>query len=140
GSRICDNEVLACRDAGISVLGVAAPGASMRIADNSLSVNGPGIRCAVDGAWIEGNKVNAAPQGDRQPTGAGIHLLTGLDPTGSDQCHVLANQIRGFPSAGIRIDAPIAELMIKVNIIEQCGNGIIMVDRASAGSLSIENN
>jgi hypothetical protein len=140
GSRICDNEVLVCRDAGISVLGIAAPGASVRIAGNSLSVNGPAIRCGVDGAWIEDNQIGGAPQGDRQPSGAGISLLTGLDTTGSDQCQVLANQISGFPGSGILINAPIADLIIKLNIIEQCGTGIVMQDAASAASLSIENN
>jgi hypothetical protein len=140
GSRICGNEVLVCRDAGISVLGIAAPGASMRIAENRLSVNGPGIRCALDGAWIEGNKVEAAPRGGRQPTGSGISLLTGVDPTGSDQCQVLANQISGFPDSAILINAPIIDLIVKLNIIDRCGNGIVMIDAASAGSLSIENN
>ena len=140
GSRICANEVLTCRAAAISVLGVAAPGASMRIADNSLNVNGPGIRCGVDGAWIEGNKLTAAAQGDRQPTGSGISLLTGIDPTGSDQCQVLANQIAGFPDAGILINAPVADLIVKLNIIERCGNGIVMIDTASSDSVSIENN
>jgi hypothetical protein len=140
GSRLCDNEVLTCRDAAISALGIALPGASMRIAGNSLNVNGPGIRCGVDGAWIEGNKLTAAVQNGRQPTGSGISLLTGVDPTGSDQCQVLANQITGFPEAGILVNAPVADLIVKMNIIERCGSGIVMIDTASADSVSIENN
>jgi hypothetical protein len=140
GSRICDNEVLTCQDAGISVLGVAAPGASMRIAGNSMSVNGPAIRCGVNGALIEDNKISGAAQGDRQPTGSAISLIAGLDTSGSDQCQVLANQINGFPGSGILINAPIADLIVKLNIIERCGNGIVMQDDASGASLSIENN
>jgi hypothetical protein len=139
-TRISGNEVLTCQQPAISVLGIAAPGASMRIADNSLRVTGPGILCAVDGAWLEGNKLTAVAQGELRPSGAGIALLTGLDPTGSDQCQVLANQVAGFPEAGILINAPIAELIVKLNIIERCGNGIVMIDAASGGSLSIENN
>jgi hypothetical protein len=139
-SRICGNQVLGSRDGAINVLGLTVAGGSMRIADNDLNVNGSAIRCAVDGAWIEDNKINAVAQGDRQPIGSGISLVTGLDPNGSDQCQVLANQVRGFPDAGILIEAPARDLIVKLNIIEDCGNGIVMVDAASAGSLSIENN
>jgi hypothetical protein len=139
-SHICDNEVLGCREAAISALGFALAGASMRICDNSFNVAGPGIRCSVDGAWIEGNKITAVRQGQRQPTGSGIHLSVGLDPNGSDQCQVLANQISGFPAAGVLVDAPTQELIVKLNIIENCGNGIVMLDAASAGAVSIENN
>ena len=139
-SQICSNEVIGSREGGISMLGFALPGASVHITHNSLNVNGPGIRCAVDGAWIEGNKLRAVAQGDRQPTGSGISLLTGLDPTGSDQCQVLANQISGFPDAGILISAPVADLIVKLNIIDRCGNGIVMLNTGSSGAVSIENN
>ncbi|RZL91036.1 MAG: right-handed parallel beta-helix repeat-containing protein [Variovorax sp.] len=139
-ARICGNQLLGCRTQGIGVLGLALPGATMRITDNSLSVNGAGIRCAVDGVWIEANKLSAVRQGDRQPTGAGISLMVGLDPSGSDQCQVLANQIDGFPDAGVLVQAPAMELVIEQNVIERCGNGILMIDTARSGSLSIANN
>jgi hypothetical protein len=140
-SRIQGNEVLGCRDGAISVLGVTLPGGSMRIADNSMNVDDVAVRCGVDGAWIEGNKIRATPPRDgRRTPGAGIALVSGLDPNGSDQGQILANQISGFAEAGIRVQAPARDLIIKLNIIEDCGNGILMEDAASAGSLSIENN
>ena len=67
-------------------------------------------------------------------------LRTGLDPTGADQCHILANQISGFAGAGIAIRSPTRELLVKLNIVERCGNGIISEDEANAASVSIENN
>jgi hypothetical protein len=139
-SIVSGNELFGARDAGISMLGFALPGASMRIANNNLNVNGPGIRCAVDGAWIEGNKLTAVVSEDKAPTGAGIALLTGLDLSGSDQCQLLGNQVSGFPDAGILIDAPVRDLLCKLNIVENCGNGIVMRNAAGAGSVSIENN
>ncbi|VTU35524.1 DUF6519 domain-containing protein [Variovorax sp. PBL-E5] len=139
-TRIGDNQLLGCRTQGIGVLGIALPGAAMRIAGNGLSVNGDGIACAVDGAWIEANKLSAVRQGDRAPTGAGIRLGVGLDPSGSDQCQVLANQIGGFPDAGVLVQAPASDLVIAQNVIEDCGNGILMVDTARSGSLSITGN
>ena len=134
------NQVLACRTQGVGLLGLALPGAAMRVTGNSLNLNGPGIRCGVDGAWIDGNKLTAVRQGDRQPTGAGIHLSVGLDPSGSDQCQVLANQLSGFPDAGVLVQAPAQDLMIEQNLIAGCGNGILMVDTARSGSLTIANN
>ncbi len=140
GHRVEDNEVLGCRDGGLAALGFALPGASMRICGNTLSVNGPGIECGVDGAWIEGNKLNATRQGERAPTGSAIVLAAGLDPTGSDQAQVLANQISGFADAGVLVSAPVRDLICKLNIIENCGAGIVMGDDAEASAVSIENN
>jgi hypothetical protein len=139
-SSIARNELLGCRQGGIVLTGFAFPGASMRIENNTLNVNGPGISCAVDGAWIQGNKVVGVTQGDRQVTGSGISLLTGLDLNGSDQCQLLANQVSGFPFAGILISAPVQNLICKLNIIEKCAIGIAMANAAAAGYVSIENN
>lgn len=134
------NQVLGTQEVGLSAEGLALPGASIRISDNNLNVHGPGIRCAVGGAWIEGNKIGAAREGDRVTGGSGIDLATGLDKSGGGQAQVLSNQISGFPDAGIVINTPLRELIVKLNIIEKCGNGIVMSDAARAGSLSIENN
>jgi hypothetical protein len=42
--------------------------------------------------------------------------------------------------AGIVIGSPTRELIVKLNIIENCGNGIISGEEANAVSVSIENN
>jgi hypothetical protein len=141
-TRMTGNQVLGSHEVGLAAEGFALPGASVRLTGNNLNLHGTGIRCAVDGAWIEGNKLQATRDGDgeRVPRGAGIELVTGLDRNGSNQCQVLANQVSGFPEAGILIEAPVQALIVKLNIIEQCGNGIVMTDSARAGSLSIENN
>jgi hypothetical protein len=141
GTRIAGNEVLGCRLGAITALGLCGPGASMRVTDNSINVSGPAITAGVDGLWIEDNKLVAAPTPDGQPpAGAGITLQTGLDPNGADQCQVLSNQISGFGGAGIAIRMPARELIVKLNIIEQCGNGIVSEDAARSAIVSIENN
>jgi hypothetical protein len=141
-TRITGNEILACRDTAITVLGLGAPGSSMTIGHNSLGIAGTGIRCGVAGAWIEGNKlVNTASAAEaRAGTAVGVALATGLDKNGADQCQILSNQITGFALAGIVIGSPTRELIVKLNIIENCGNGIISGDDANAVSVSIENN
>lgn len=141
-TRITGNEVLGCHETAISALGLGAPGSSMVISNNSVNVTGSGIRCGVDGVWIEGNKLlcSATTAAARSSDLVGISLATGLDKNGADQCQILANQISGFTEAGILIASPTRELIVKFNIIENCGNGIISGDEAHAGSVSIENN
>lgn len=142
GTRIAGNEVLGCSEIAISTLGLGAPGSSMAIRNNSLNIRGSGIACGVDGLWIEGNKLVAtAPSNtDRPPPTIGIALTIGLDRNGADQCQILANQISGFALAGILIAAPVRDLIVKLNIIENCANGIVSRDDAKSGSVSIENN
>jgi hypothetical protein len=53
---------------------------------------------------------------------------------------VLANQISGFADAGIAIGMPVRELIVKLNTVQQCGNGIVSLDDARSDSVAIENN
>ena len=138
-TRIAGNDAISCTQAAMSATGLGLSGASMTISRNTLSIAGSGIRCAVNGAWIEENKL-ANTATTATDTSVAIALVTGLDKNGSDQCQVLANQIDGFGGSGIVISAPVRELIVKLNIIENCGSGIMSTDDANAGSLSIENN
>lgn len=139
-TRIGGNQVVGTREVGFSLTGLALPGASVRISGNNLQVHGPGIRCSTDGLWIDNNMLHAARDRDNPRRGSGIQLVTGLDKNGSNQAQLVANQIDGFPEAGIAVAAPVLDLLVKLNIIESCGNGIVMTDSASAGSVSIDNN
>ena len=140
-TRIAGNEILGCKLGAITALGLCGAGASMRVCDNSIDVNGPGITAGVDGLSICGNKlVTSTARDDKTRSGAGIALRTGLDPSGANQCQIVGNQISGFPAAGILIASPTRELIVKQNIIELCGNGIVAEDEAEAASVAIENN
>ena len=139
-TRITGNEILGCSEGGVAVLGLAASGATVEFRANSLNVSGPGIVAGAGGLWIADNKLNAStPSADLAPK-AGIHLRAGLDPNGADQCQVLANQIAGFEDAAILIESPTRDLIVKLNLIERCGNGIVLRGEAQAESVSIENN
>ena len=139
GTRITGNEVMGCRQGALTVLGLCGAGASMTINHNSLNVAGAGITGGVDGLWIEGNKLTATSSG-RGVNGAGISLRAGLDRNGANECQILANQISGFQDAGIFIGSPTRELIIKLNIIQRCGNGILCADEAQGRQVAIENN
>jgi hypothetical protein len=140
GTRIEGNEVSACRNVAIDMLGSCGPGASIRIANNELRIVGSGISAGVDGLWIEGNKLSTFSDRGQRANGAGIQLRTGFDPNGIDRCQILSNQISEFDGAGIAIEAPVGDLIVKLNQIEQCGNGIVATNDASSISVAIENN
>jgi hypothetical protein len=140
GTHVVGNDISGCREPAVNMLGSALIGSSVHIENNTLSVNGPGIRCANNFAWIQGNRLTAVVQGDRAPTGAGISLVTSFDQTGSDQCQLLSNQIGGFPDAGILMTAPVRDLICKLNIVDRCGNGILFRPSAPGQSITVENN
>jgi len=141
-TTITGNDVLTSTQVAVSALGQSLAGSSMTISRNIFSIVGSGVVCGVDGAWICDNKLFNTSDGTAtlQGTEVGITLATGLDRNGSNQCQILANQIAGFAQAGILIAAPVRDLIVKLNIIENCGNGIISSDNANSASLSIENN
>ena len=140
-TRITGNEIFGCQQGALELLGLAAPGASMQLRANSLNVSGPGITVGVDGLWITDNKLLALAQDvNKTLSGAGIRLRSGLDPNGANECQLLSNQITGFEDAGILIESPVRELIVKLNIIERCGNGIVSQGDAKGANVSIENN
>jgi hypothetical protein len=139
-TRIAGNEVLGCSEVAITALGLGSPGSSMGINRNSLNISANGIRAGVAGLWIEDNKLVNSGVAARARTEVGIALATGMDKAGPGVCQILANQISGFPLAGILIGAPTRDLIVKLNVIENCGHGIVCADDANGGSMSIENN
>jgi hypothetical protein len=140
-ARVDGNDVVACRQGAINALGFCGPGASMRITNNQFNIAGPGVAAAVDGLWIEGNKLDAIiARADVRPTNIGVLLRTGLDPNGSDQCQIVSNQISGFTGPAIAIQSPVRDLIIKMNQIERCGNGIVLEEGTNSASVSIDNN
>jgi hypothetical protein len=140
GTHIVDNELALCGDTAISALGLGAQGSSLAIRGNSLNITGNGIRTGLDSTWIENNKLFNTVTSARASQTSGIGLATGLDKNGIDRCQILANQVTGFSLAAIVIGSPTRDLIVKLNIIDGCGNGIISADDANAGSVSIENN
>lgn len=139
-TRLTGNQLLGCRAQGLSAVGLVLDGASVRISDNALNVNGPGIRCSANAACIERNELVAVNDGERPPTGAAIALAAGLERGGVQGCRVLANRMRGFPVGGVVIDAPVQALVVDLNTVAHCGNGIVMTEDSSAAMLAIEDN
>jgi len=136
-SDITGNHALACAVAAISTLGVGLAGSQMTIAGNCVFAAGAGIRSSCDGLWIRDNKLHNTAGNDAT---AGISIERGLVRTGTAMAQILANQVDGYGEAGIRVSAPVRDLIVKLNIIAGCGNGILAIGHPDGGAVSIENN
>jgi hypothetical protein len=117
---------------------VGLSGASIHVTGNDLQVTGHGIRSSVDGAWIDDNKV--VHTGATTPSGGATGIALTTAPIGPGRCQILANQISGFSLAGIDANSATSELIIKLNIVEECGLGIRVSGDPAASSVAIENN
>jgi len=137
GTEIRGNHAFASSAVAISTLGVALAGSSMIIAGNCVFGSGAGIRSSCDGLWVTDNKLHNTAEDDQA---VGIAVRAGLVRTGTNMAQILANQIDGYGHAGIQVSTPVRDLIIKLNIIAQCGNGILVIGHPDGGAASIENN
>ncbi|MGY1409187.1 DUF6519 domain-containing protein [Luteimonas sp. A611] len=139
-TRIGDNQFTQCPSHGVLVRGLATAGSSLRVEGNNLNLRGHGIVCGTGNAWIDGNRVHGTGDTPHVDGNDGIALVPGLDRAGAAQVHVLANQVSGFRNTGIAIRARVGDLIVKLNVVRDCGNGIVMTEDAESDSASIENN
>ncbi len=137
GTEIRNNHAFASAQAAISTLGVALIGSTVNISGNCVFAAGTGIRSSCDGLWVSDNKLHNTATND---DAVGVQIARGPVRTGTKMAQILANQIDGYGRAGIEVLAPVRDLIIKLNIIATCGNGILAVGHPDAGAISIENN
>ena len=53
---------------------------------------------------------------------------------------VVGNRVAGFGGAGITVQAPLASVLVKLNTVRGCGQGIVTQVRGDIGNVSIDNN
>jgi hypothetical protein len=137
-TRIANNLVLGCSQAGVTATGASFPNATVTLDGNVIQVTGAGVRAGVDGLRICDNDLVGAPA--RGPVDA-IAFEPGLDTGPIDRAMVTGNRIRSFAGNGIAIRHTLGDTMIKSNTIADVGlAAITMEDDASASYLCIENN
>jgi hypothetical protein len=141
-NRICGNRVNGCKEAGLLLTGMTAPGFGLEVQANVFSVLGHGIVTSLNGLRVLDNDILQAKGADPKQQ-RGIFLVTG--PTASNpitDCQVLGNRIQGFDHAGIFVVAPLRTAMIKQNQIAQVKDGLVLALESGGvlDQLSIENN
>ena len=138
-TRLEDNLIMACTQAGIVTLGWVAAAASLVISGNEIHTAGAGVIIGTDDTRVEGNQIVPTQAG--QGTN-GILITLGFDKTGLDRCQILNNRMVGLAGNGIHFAGGIVRsAMIKNNYIEAAGaGGIFMDDKSSGIQLTMENN
>jgi uncharacterized protein DUF6519/parallel beta helix pectate lyase-like protein len=137
-TRFAGNFINDCAQGGIVATGVVLAGASLHVHGNDLRAAGQGIVVGTSGAHISANSISS---GNQRTGGDAIVLTTGMDKTGIDQCHVIANRITGAMGIGIAVETVVKAAMIKNNFIDGAiFGGIVMSEKSSGQFITVENN
>lgn len=134
-THITHNVIRGTSRTAIGILGDALPGSNCLIDGNVLYPLSDGILAAIDGLHIARNKI--APLEGMPQWGTGV-MIDGLRQRDIN-CWIIENHITGMYS-GIGVRMPLGSAMIKQNLIERSGEGIVFTRNGSARRLSIENN
>jgi len=136
-TRISRNSIFGCEGAAIQFWGSTYFG-RVNVADNVADVRGSGIIAGANCADIAGNAVVGL--GSREATsGTGIALVASGESELSD-CRILANRVDGFSEGGIGLETDLDTVLVKQNIVERSGGGVVMAPEVSATALSVANN
>jgi hypothetical protein len=137
-TRIAGNFINDCAQGGIVATGFVLAGSSLDVHGNELRASGQGIVVGTSGARISANSISS---GNQRTGGDAIVLTTGMDKTGIDQCHVIANRITNAAGIGIAIETIVESAMIKNNFIDGALlGGIVMGEKSSGQFITVENN
>jgi hypothetical protein len=140
-TRISGNLVVLCPDGGIVATGsvlrtaLGAFPSHMVVRGNTVRPAGDGIVIGTGDTRIVENDVSGllAP-------GDAIALVAGVQRTGIERCQVFANRVTAVQGNGIAIRGPVRSAMLKHNVIQLTGGGIVMHPESSADDLDIEDN
>ena len=148
---IAGNTVVGATEIGIAATGALAlpstqdspplagfftvPGA-LRVLRNQVSVaQGHGIVVSGE-AVVADNQVTA----DQRQDGAnGVTLSDAPPGEAGGHGQVVGNRIGRFGGAGITVQAPLASVLVKLNTVRECGQGILTQVRGDVGDVSIDN-
>jgi len=140
--RLTGNTVIGPKAGAIVIRGLSAPDASLSIIDNDIHTASGGIEATVNRLLIEGNqlrcKLDGATSADQFIDGIQVASTLNIFFVIS-RCQILSNHIFGFKHAGIRCGA-VHALLVKQNVIQICGDGLVAISEGNFGSASIENN
>jgi hypothetical protein len=137
-TRIAGNFINDSAQGGIVATGFVLAGSSLDVYGNEIRAGGRGIVIGTSGARINANSVSFSDEGAANDA---IVLTTGMDQTGIDQCHVIANRVTNAAGNGIFVETIVKSALIKNNFIDGAvGGGIVMSDKSSAQVIVIENN
>lgn len=137
-TRVADNLILVCSQAGVELTGAALPAASVTIEGNLMQLTGVGVIGGTDGLRIENNDIVA--QAARLPAD-GIRIQQGLDKGAIDRLTITGNRLRDQRGHALSLRHALGKASIQGNSIDNTlGGAVVMGPEASAAYLRMENN
>jgi hypothetical protein len=134
--RISGNDVIGARDTGVMATGAVAPGGTLDVVDNKLVAFGAGIVVGAD-AVVDSNTINSWE--DKRGTD-GIVVAAGELDVEPGAVRITGNRIRDRSGSGIALRTSVRTFMVKQNVIETAGMGIVIDMKGDAEHAAIENN
>jgi Family of unknown function (DUF6519)/Right handed beta helix region len=134
--RVSGNDVLGPTETAILATGAVAPGGSLDIVANKLATHGAGIVTGTD-VLVDANTINTL--GEERGTD-GIVIDVGSVAVQPGHVRITGNRINERAQTGIALRAPVQTFMVKQNVLDGVGYGIIVQGKGQAERIAVENN
>jgi len=139
GNRVASNTVLRAHEAGIRLLGAAAPGHGCQVAGNTLVVGGTGIVVATSGFTVDENDVSgSSPSVESRSDGIVVQSSALGKIRGATR--VSSNRVRDVGGRGVAVLAPVTSVEVIHNLVERALEGIVMAERARSATAIVSDN
>jgi hypothetical protein len=140
--RIATNMSFGTDDAGIAATGLMMRGdrsidGVLTVAGNDVKTTG-GVGILTSGrVVVNDNEITTSRRGAEQHG-----ILVAAEPPGAEPGHVqiIGNRVIGVGGFGIAIEAPLASLLVKQNVVQGAGGGIVVRGPGRKEHVSIDNN
>lgn len=135
--RVTGN-LIAAANGGVVCTGAGLPGAPLNVERNAVSIGrgGNAVVLGLANGRVQDNELF----GSGAATGSGIVLREGLIPEPDVDYQLVGNRIRNLDGAGLLVESPITSLMVKRNVVRDCGTAVTMGPEASIDHLALDNN
>ena len=134
--RVSGNDILGPSEAAITATGAVAPGGSLDVVGNKLATRGAGIVVGAD-ALVDGNTVNTWGEGRGTD---GIVVDVGGFAVQPGHVRITGNRVNERAEVGIALRTAVQTFMVKQNILDGVGHGIMIQGKGQAERVAIENN
>lgn len=136
GSFHCSRNMIFGTRSGVQLGWFEPPTGSTEIENCTLFSSGTAASLSVGSLRVQDNEISSGPQDND-----GILLLPSLIPEVKADAQIIGNRIGDLGGSGVRIQAPMASLLIKRNVIRRCGvAGISHSGKDTIDTTSIDNN
>lgn len=134
--RVSGNDVLGPSETAILATGAVAPGGSLDIVVNKLATRGAGIVTGAD-VLVDANVINTWGEGRGTD---GIVIDAGAFAVQPGHVRITGNRVSERAQSGIALRTAVRTFMVKQNVVDGAGYGIIVQGKGQAERIAVENN